>query len=426
MNSIFTRKNLVLGALLGTAIVAALACPLSIFAYGASPAADSSDGLVTPFTKSGANFRLSGSTTIYPIMVAALANGAATANETLAVSGPFQNANAGLYSGLAADISVLGSSHAPEDLAPGYTDLGEMSRMFKSSDAAGLTADAIARDGIAMIVNSSVTGVSDISKADIVKIYNAYSSSGVINNAGSITNWSGVTNSTYSGSIVVVARDAASGTYSSFKDLTGINGTYEAATVAAEGPNGGSRALTAQDVMSLVASTPNSIGYVGIGDTTGHPASVKVLTVAGKAPTAQNVTTGTYLFSRYLWLVRNTSSGNITPANQLAATDIVNWMKTLPGQNIVEAQGFVRLSPRADVNGDGVVDIGDVSKIGLAWGKSVAAGTITAGAVADVNQDGVVDIGDVSKIGLWWGVAITAPTQKVSDGTTNAAVYPAS
>jgi hypothetical protein len=148
--------------------------------------------------------------------------------------------------------------------------------------------------------------------------------------------------------------------------------------------------------------------------------------VAGKAPTAQNVTTGTYLFSRYLWLVRNTSSGNITPANQLAATDIVNWMKTLPGQNIVEAQGFVRLSPRADVNGDGVVDIGDVSKIGLAWGKSVAAGTITAGAVADVNQDGVVDIGDVSKIGLWWGVAITAPTQKVSDGTTNAAVYPAS
>ncbi len=55
--------------------------------------------------------------------------------------------------------------------------------------------------------------------------------------------------------------------------------------------------------------------------------------------------------------------------------------------------------PPWDVNGDGVVDIADVSLVGLHYGETGAPGWIPE----DVNQDGVVDIADVSLIGFHWG-----------------------
>jgi deoxyribonuclease-1-like protein len=52
-----------------------------------------------------------------------------------------------------------------------------------------------------------------------------------------------------------------------------------------------------------------------------------------------------------------------------------------------------------DLNGDGIVDIADASKLILKWGTSDNA--------ADLNSDGIVDIGDASKLILNWGKVCT-------------------
>jgi hypothetical protein len=56
-------------------------------------------------------------------------------------------------------------------------------------------------------------------------------------------------------------------------------------------------------------------------------------------------------------------------------------------------------SPDWNLNGDNVINIGDVVVVGLKWGQTGSPGWIPE----DVNNDGVVNIGDVVVIGLHWG-----------------------
>jgi hypothetical protein len=60
---------------------------------------------------------------------------------------------------------------------------------------------------------------------------------------------------------------------------------------------------------------------------------------------------------------------------------------------------FATDQPAWDMNGDYVINIGDVVAIGLRWGQSGTPGWIPQ----DVNRDGTVNIGDVVVIGLHWG-----------------------
>lgn len=56
-------------------------------------------------------------------------------------------------------------------------------------------------------------------------------------------------------------------------------------------------------------------------------------------------------------------------------------------------------APGWDLNGDHVINIGDVVKIGLVWGQSGSGGWIPE----DLNNDGTINIGDVVVVGLHWG-----------------------
>jgi hypothetical protein len=56
-------------------------------------------------------------------------------------------------------------------------------------------------------------------------------------------------------------------------------------------------------------------------------------------------------------------------------------------------------APDWDLNGDGVINIGDVVVVGLHWGETGTPGWIPQ----DLNNDGVVNIGDVVVVGLHWG-----------------------
>ncbi|MHC4992596.1 MAG: hypothetical protein ACYTGC_16620, partial [Planctomycetota bacterium] len=71
---------------------------------------------------------------------------------------------------------------------------------------------------------------------------------------------------------------------------------------------------------------------------------------------------------------------------------------TYPGWNIddVEIWGIVPVGIPADVNGDGVVDVLDLTAVILAWG-------LCPGCPEDINGDGVVNVLDLVEVILNWG-----------------------
>jgi alpha-tubulin suppressor-like RCC1 family protein len=57
------------------------------------------------------------------------------------------------------------------------------------------------------------------------------------------------------------------------------------------------------------------------------------------------------------------------------------------------------IRPRWDVNGDHIIDIGDIAEIGIHWGETGTPGWI----VDDVDLSGTIDIGDIAVVGIHWG-----------------------
>jgi len=58
---------------------------------------------------------------------------------------------------------------------------------------------------------------------------------------------------------------------------------------------------------------------------------------------------------------------------------------------------------RADVNGNGTVEIGDISGILFYWGQSCAANM--SACIADVNGNGNIEVGDIAGVLFYWGGA---------------------
>ena len=143
-------------------------------------------------------------------------------------------------------------------------------------EAAALAHQAIAMDGIAVIVNPANT-VEDLDIETIAKIY-----------TGEITNWSEVGGA--DAEIVLVGREAGSGTRSGFEELTE---TVDKCKYRQELTSTG-------DVITAVAQNPDAIGYASLASVKD---SVKALKVAGVTPTEETVKDGTYLIQRPFVLV---------------------------------------------------------------------------------------------------------------------------
>ena len=155
-----------------------------------------------------------------------------------------------------------------------------------------------------------------------------------------------------------------------------------------------------------------------------------VLTVNGIKATAQNVCTTNltqqYPFSRYLYLLQNLSSTDSeVVANRSNATAFIQFMLSSAGQNIVAQQNFIRLQPTEDINGDGTISIQDLSRLGLMWNHSTAAGNLTITA-ADINGDGIVSVQDLSLLGLWWNITYGTPTNPTPNYVTLTSFTPSS
>ena len=180
-------------------------------------------------------------------------------------------------SGVNFTYNPTGSGSGITAVSEGRCDIGLSSRALKDSEvASGLVGTVLAYDGIAVIVNPANT-VEDLGIETIAKIY-----------TGEITNWSEVGGA--DAEIVLVGREAGSGTRSGFEELTE---TVDKCKYRQELTSTG-------DVITAVAQNPDAIGYASLASVKD---SVKALKVAGVTPSEETVKDGTYLIQRPFVLV---------------------------------------------------------------------------------------------------------------------------
>ena len=170
-----------------------------------------------------------------------------------------------------------GSGSGITAVTEGRCDIGLSSRNLKDEEAAkGLKATVLALDGIAVIVNPE-NPISELSLEQIAKVY-----------TGEITNWSEIGGN--DAEIVVIGREAGSGTRDGFESITG---TADACAYRQELTSTG-------DVITAVAQNPDAIGYASLASV---GESVKTLVVEGVAPSEETVKDGSYLVQRPFVLV---------------------------------------------------------------------------------------------------------------------------
>lgn len=175
------------------------------------------------------------------------------------------------HSDVTVTYNPTGSGSGIQAVAEGRCDIGLSSRNLKDDEKANLNETVIAIDGIAVIVNSE-NRVEDLTIEQIAGIYK-----------GEITNWSELGGA--DAPIVLIGREAASGTRDGFESITGTEDLCKY-----------SQELTSTgDVVQTVSSNPNAIGYASlasVGDT------VKAIKVEGVTPTAETIQNGEYKIQR--------------------------------------------------------------------------------------------------------------------------------
>ena len=173
---------------------------------------------------------------------------------------------------LTINAEFTGSSAGVEALIAGSVQIGNASRGLKDTEKeAGAVENIVAIDGIAVVVDKNNT-VASLSKEQLISIY-----------TGEIKNWKEVGGE--DSAIVVVGREAGSGTRGAFEEILKLDDTC---AYANELDSTGA-------VMAKVASTPGAIGYVSL-DVVDN--TVIAVALDDIEPTADNVKGGSYFLSR--------------------------------------------------------------------------------------------------------------------------------
>lgn len=156
-------------------------------------------------------------------------------------------------------------------------DIGLSSRSLKDDEKAeGLKETVLAYDGIAIIVNPE-NPVNNLDLETIAKLY-----------TGEITNWKDVGGN--DAQIVLIGREAGSGTRDGFESITGTEGNCQYR-----------QELTSTgDVITTVSQNPDAIGYASLA---ALKDTVKALKVGGVEPTEATVKDGSYVIQRPFVLV---------------------------------------------------------------------------------------------------------------------------
>ncbi len=213
--------------------------------------------------------------------------------------------------GVTVTTEFIGSGAGIEAVIAGTVDIGNSSRNLKDAEKeAGAVENVVAIDGIAVIVNNSTT-VTDLTTEQLASIYK-----------GEITNWSEAGGD--DAAIVVVGREAGSGTRGAFEELLKVE---DECKYASELNNTGA-------VVAQIAATKGAIGYVSLDvlDNT-----VKAVSLNGVEPTAANIKSGDYVLSRPFIMA---TKGEISEQSELVQA-LFEYIKSDTGKQIIESVGLL-------------------------------------------------------------------------------------
>lgn len=252
--ALLTMSALAVGTLAGCGNTAATDTAASAADTAAEPTVEAADTNADKYADLSGSVSMSGSTSMEK-----LAN---------AVAESFMEK----YPNVTVTAEFTGSSAGIESVLAGSVDIGNSSRNLKDDEkSAGAVENIVAIDGIAVVADPA-NKVEDLTKDQLVSIY-----------TGETKNWSEVGGDDQA--IVVVGREAGSGTRGAFEELLDI---ADACVYANELDSTGA-------VMAKVASTPGAIGYVSL-DVVDD--SVKALKLDGVDATEENIKAGNYALSR--------------------------------------------------------------------------------------------------------------------------------
>ena len=215
------------------------------------------------------------------------------------------------YPNVTVNAEFTGSSAGIESLLSGSVDIGNSSRALEDSEKQnGAVENIVAIDGIAVVLDPANT-VTDLTQDQLVQIYK-----------GEVTNWKDLGGSDEP--IVVVGREAGSGTRGAFEELLGLE---DACQYANELDSTGA-------VIAKVASTPGAIGYASLDAVDDTIIAAKL---NGVEPTEENIKAGRYILSRpFVMATMGEVSAQSEPVQAL-----FDYLKSDEGKQLIQSVGLI-------------------------------------------------------------------------------------
>ena len=288
-----TRRSFITVCGAAAAAMALTACGGAASSTVASSAAESTSSSAAAETAAGTlsgNVATGGSTSMKNV-IAALTEGFAEVEPGVTVS----------YDPTGSGAGITGATDKT-------LDIGLSSRALKA-DETGVTGTTVALDGIAIVVNKD-SKVADLTVDQLKQMF-----------TGEITNWKDVGGD--EGEIVLVGREAGSGTRDGFESIVDVKDSCKYA-----------QELTATGaVISAVEANPLAVGYASlsaVGDT------VAMVTVEGVECSEDTVKDGSYKIQRPFVFVTNKS---VTLSEQAQA--FVDFATSKDAADLIRTAGAV-------------------------------------------------------------------------------------
>lgn len=207
-------------------------------------------------------------------------------------------------------FNPTGSSAGIRAVLENRCDIGVSSRRLKDNElASGLEETLLAYDGIAVVV-SNENPVSELTREQLADIY-----------TGRITRWSEARGR--DAQIVVIGREAGSGTRDGFESALGASGRciYR-------------QELTSTgDVLTTVSRNPDAIGYISLASLREN---VKALRVNGVEISEESIRDGSYALKRPFLLITKKDKRLSETAEAF-----MNYIKSPQAAEIVSGAGAV-------------------------------------------------------------------------------------
>ena len=217
-------------------------------------------------------------------------------------------------SGSSITVNLGGSKTGLSDVESGVSQIGNSDVFANSSTQADLKDHQVAVVIFTLIINAKVTGVKNLTTAQIKGIY-----------SGTVTNWKQVGGPDLK--IVVVSRPSSSGTRATFQKY--ILGAPESIS----GPSNLTSDSTGT-VVQNITQTDGAIGYAALGPA--KKSALTLLSIDGSAPTADLVKHNTYKF----WNIEHMyTKGDATGLAQA----LINYMSSDYGKSQAESLSFVAI-----------------------------------------------------------------------------------